>query len=447
MIMRGVHHAMTPARRGPAWLFLSLVMAAVPAAAQDLRVRAGEHAGFSRLVFYIGSDSPWQVNRISEGYRLQIRQPGSSGFDVTDVFSMIRRDRVRALEPAGADGQPALDIVLACECHATGFIHAPGILVIDIRDGPAPEDAPFETSFSVAEVPVAQPDTAPVPPGTAVSGQQAPEPGGEQAPRDTEASPRAAAVAMPVPERPVPLLPGAFDAARSEAGVTGAAPGAPDLGPATAFLESEFARARALGLITPSQSALPPARAALAQHADVDAAGNMRSRTANDPARPGGAVEREDRSHCIAPERLDLGTWATGPEPGDDIGSARTRLFGEFDRLDRDAAADLVRAYLHYGFGAEAAQLLALFSAAGGELSDTALLLALARIIDAPRSGLTPPLAGQAGCPGHVALWHLLAQPHDAEPILGSTDADEMSLSFGSLPGHLRRHLDRKSVV
>lgn len=122
-------------------ILLVLLALPLPAWAETARVASGEHADFSRLVVTLETPSAWRLGRTGDGYALSLQRAGI-GFDVADVFARIPRSRIQALR----QDTPAsrLQLAIACACHATAFEFRPGIIVLDIRNGPAPAGSAFE---------------------------------------------------------------------------------------------------------------------------------------------------------------------------------------------------------------------------------------------------------------------------------------------------------------
>ncbi len=334
--------------------------------AQDIAVRSGEHDGFARIVLTLPPGTDWRLGRSAQGYDLKIDP--AAAFDTSQVFARIDRNRLSDL----SDGGGILHLVLGCECYATAFPWQSDGLVIDIRDGPAPEGARFEAPLAATGAAVTLPLlTAGAAPG--LSARQ--------------------------------WMPDTFVAAA----------GSPAVGPMEMELLQTLSRAAAQGLIDPAHG---PA-----------------SVTGSDQANPQGALAGPEELASPAPAGALAGLWsrtglagstglpllpsqgATGCLPASyfelppatdfnlDIAAARTGLTGEFDRMAADNVLLLARTYLNYGFGAEAAQALGLD---GTGTQEKQALLAMARLIDGrPASGGI--MTGQGACEGDGALWAFLA--------------------------------------
>lgn len=139
---------------------------------------------------------------------------------------------------------------------------------------------------------------------------------------------------------------------------------------------------------------------------------------------------------CSAADRVDPGSWGGDGDASALIAQRRGAVLGEFDRASADALTDLVRGYLHLGFGAEARAALNGFATA---VPDEDLLSALAAIVDGDLPPTGSRLRAMAACDGPAALWALLAHA-EGEPVQG-LDVDAVTAAASALPPHLRRHL------
>lgn len=127
-------------------------MFAVPSWA-DTRVRAGEHATFTRIVLYFPSQvDQWTATRAEDGYLIDI-DPAPRGLDTTDVFAFIPRTRVRDLTLR--DGTVWIDS--DCDCHISLFRARADVIAIDIRDGPDPSQTAIPTGSAATEGPEISP--------------------------------------------------------------------------------------------------------------------------------------------------------------------------------------------------------------------------------------------------------------------------------------------------
>lgn len=371
------------------------------AAAQVVRIVSGDHSSFTRLVLSFERAPDWLLGRIADGYALRLSGP-QPRYDLTDVFRRITRDRLAAVWADPDDG--TLRLQVACACHALPFELRPGVLVIDIRDGPPPPGSSFET----------MPDGT-IAPALAARPQMRPRPRREAAPIPFDWT----AQLRPIPDEPL-------------------VPPPPSRTLSQAALRDELLRGlsqgMAEGLIDPVSRLPSPPGSPPPQRAPLP--GNLRlgdpvdTRTGLSPQ----PLVAADGQSCPAESRLDIATWAGEGHPAAQLSTTLSSLLGEFDRPDPLAVQRAVRLHLHFGFGAEARALLQAFPVTA---PDTRLWSSLGRLVDG-ESDPNGPFRGMAGCDGPAALWALLADPA-MPPNLSRAPA--VLRSFSALPAGLRRHL------
>ena len=142
---------MTRAPRLRQLIWAGLVaLAGLPVQAETIRVRAGEHDGFTRLVFEPAKKTGWQLGRVPGGYELRLADPALS-FDTSAIFDRVPRRRLADVRPSGVAG--VLALAVTCACHATAFETQKGQIVVDVASGPAAAQSRFEKPFAAAGAP------------------------------------------------------------------------------------------------------------------------------------------------------------------------------------------------------------------------------------------------------------------------------------------------------
>ena len=371
------------------------------AMAQVVRVISGDHPTFTRLVLTFDRAPDWQLGRVADGYVLGLagNQPR---YDLSTIFRRITRDRISAIWADPSDGR--LRLRVACACHALPFELRPGVIVIDIRDGPPPPGSSFEAGIDGSLFPALAeaPQLRPRPRLTAGA-----------APFDWTSR-----IATPPPAPPLPI------------------PGLPE--PSRSALRDELllglSRGMAEGLIDPVDR--PPTPDTTIPQQRMPQASNLRL---GDPleTRTGLAPQQHvaaDGRSCPDDSRLDLAAWGGEGAPASLLSQSISGLVGEFDRPDPAAVLRAVRTHLHLGFGAEARALLQAFPIDG---PDTPLLASLGRLVDGATDPIGP-FRGLEGCDTAAALWAVLADP-DLNPRLARASA--LLRAFSALPAPMRRHL------
>lgn len=137
-------------------LLAALLLLPCLASAQSIRVRSGEHETFSRIVIALPKPSAWSLTRDGEGYRLDMA--AKPQLDISRVFDLIPRRRIADIRktPEG------LRLSLGCECHAVATEMRPGLIVLDVTDGPPPE-TPVAAVMPRLPLPLRPPSPLPLP--------------------------------------------------------------------------------------------------------------------------------------------------------------------------------------------------------------------------------------------------------------------------------------------
>jgi hypothetical protein len=480
----------------PIGMLLAALIAA-PTTAGTIRLRSGEHPGFTRLVLDGGTAEGWRLGRAPGGYLLILNGEGWN-FDTAKVFARIPRTRLDDVRLGPEPGQLFLSV--PCACHASAMETADGKLVIDMKDGPAPADSPFETMTEAAAGPGPEAEgkagiekdaaatAAPVE-GLAATlryradhNQEAslqlywrdtpPTAAGPEAPTEPSLG-RAREDPAPAPSPPKqgtgPLADGQAGTAAvvpPGSGRADAAPGLPPLPDPGAVLAErdlllQLGRAASQGLVLveePLAQPQPPEdmtagaaeeetvgvppEAAEPEEAEAVASAGFRAETVLDrDARKTMSTPQPapDGSVCPADAALTIRDWGDDRPAGVQIAEARSGLTGEFDRPDPAAVERLVRLYIYLGLGAEARQAIAGF---GTDVPDRALLTGIAFVLDDRPVPEENPIRHMSGCGGDVAVWSVLAAP---EPGPGpDVDLAAVLRGFSGLPGGLRLLLGQR---
>ncbi len=381
-----------------------LIWLSAPAFAETARVYSGEHDDFTRLVVELPDAADWTVGKTAMGYTFAARTDQQPTFDLSEVWDRIPKSRLQALRADPESG--ALQLTLACQCHVFPFEYRPGVIVLDIKPGPAPVQSAFELPFDTAAT-----DAVALPPATAKPAEDYDWLDLARTPDD------AASVATDLPLR------------------TGAA----SLAPLRVELLEEISRAAARGVIDMVLPGKPP---------DVPAVDNgelpwtqIRIGPPPDSNIPGIAADAgelmPDGGACTSDDVLALPEWGAGKLPHDLMVEARAGLFGEFDVVDPGAVVHAVHLHLFLGFGAEAAQYLGMLTE-NDQPEEYALLLSMARLVDGDPDPQSPFL-DMLACDGAAALWAALA--HSELPPGQKVNTDAVVRTFLGLPTHLRTSL------
>ncbi|MEP5731457.1 MAG: hypothetical protein ABJL67_19035 [Sulfitobacter sp.] len=410
--------------------------------AQNAIVRSGEHVGFTRLVAPIPSGAEWSVVQTNREVKFESSDIATE-FDVSDVFNLIPRDRVSSIV-ANEDG---FVIQLACDCNVSPFLATDGFIAIDIASPGVTRPFPFvPVQQDVAEAEVIEVD-------------QRTE---EELP--TPLQPNIVAKAKPTIELPITIQPEPLELTQQPVPL-----GIPDLArtplsekeqQSLTDVQEQLARelgiAATRGLLTPKPgvnlpsfarpqidtSVLEAESAAVPTEVEDDQTNpnnNLRITSSLDFPRvsiPANVEQTLTGVTCPADVEFDISDWADDRTFDQQTGEARLTLYGEFDRLNHDAAKNLAQMYVHFGFGAEALQILALdpeLAAQEAWIRDIAQIMETGH---APDGSLLP---GLLDCDTDASLWAILALNDIAG--ISNIDASAALRALDKLPLHLRKFL------
>lgn len=404
------------------WTFLWLFCLPEVAFGQTVKVRSGEHNGFTRIALDLPGRVPWQV---VEGDTLQLKLEGlAPNFEVSSVMAKLNAGRV--INVRQSDTGAALEIVTNCDCETRTYFASSRMLVLDIFGAPRPFGA------VQAELDVDSPADAPAQSSVATGSFRLPVVTGERA-----------VVPLPATVRrkmaPDSIVLSETTVARAERSRV-----------LERKLLDRLGRVASQGLVEPHLRAQPTETATLTakepapppedkpEFAPEEEGQNMRAFSSIDRdvfLSQGARAYNDDGQKCMSDSELDVHSW-TGPEGfGVHIGSLRTALYGEFDAPKTDKAIELAQAYIGYGLGTEAMQVLRELGAADAPAS----LLVLADIVEDGERKLPIPPTWQPDCDSAAALWALLA----GSEITASKPLNDAAVmrSFSALPTSLRAHL------
>ena len=457
------------------------------APAEIAQMRSGEHGAFTRLVVELERPSAWRLGRVEGGYALQFDR-SDIAIETADLFTRITRDRVRDVTEQEGGG---LMIATDCPCYINAFEMRPGLVVMDMRDGPAPADSPFEvpmTQMTEQMAPTVDPiDTPPAADALVVAAPPADIPqtqtprlrgmGQDQSgllalywrqalasrPNDSDDLVVSERLDGGVPEPqidkqdhvtvPHDTVHSAADAMHAPS-VTSSPTGQNEerVDEARDHLVNQIARAASQGLLeidlpsvepvhhaepvvisAPPTKAPTPAPKLPTDHMSIRAKTSIdRDYTREYPERP----LTPDGKECLLQKTVNIAAWGTNDPPNQQLSAARASLITELDTPEPQAVQTLARLYIYFGFGAEARQLIRNFPE---NLPDSDVLETLSEIVENGVAQDPGRLGGMMSCNSAVALWAAMALPK-----LEATDVIENGAvlrAFSALPVHLRRHL------
>lgn len=392
--------------------FIALVASAGAAQAQDLLIRSGDHPTFSRLTLPLPASQPWEAEQTEGAVILTL--PGFRGrFDTSVAFERMRRDRIADLTVEGND----LILTITCACDASVF-RAASLLVIDVADAGTPLAGPLLESQAAEATPI---ETA-----RPARQQILPWIGGNSpfATSDPTAPQDQATLVQPTPETDRAQLLLETRQALIEEVATAASAG---------LLESSLRNPP----VAPSPQAPPapvPVTAAPLPEVIETPSENMRITSSMDMERRRTLNATTAGRVCPRENYLPVSTWGTEESFSSQLGPARNALMNARDNLDTQAALQLTRLYLYFGFGAEALDTLRLDPELGQAHPELKLL---AKIFEYGSVKGQNVIGKYADCPSDVALWALVS--FGEIPANTPMDTNAALRALNTLPRHLRQ--------
>lgn len=325
-------------------VFLLLVFAfGGPAWAKPALVKSGEHDDFSRLVLYTGDAQTWSQARSLNTVTIAI-SGWSSGFDTSQVFEMIPRDRITQLQST----EIGLEISLGCDC-AIGIEAIANVgLLIDVID-----ERPSIT-FT---------------PQTIRPTYFWPEPDGFIRQNETSSA---------ITEFRKELTEGVGRAATQQA--------------LTTIPSSHF-------------NAEEPSKPAVGTQDSEAVWSRIRTTSAMERA-AGRQSSPESRAIACPPDYFgDIENWGSARPFAEQLGNLRIDLMDEFDALSGANALSLVKLYLYFAMGSEALATIDTLKLNGDEVQ---FLRPIATLLDGASTANTTLKFRTNGCEGTHAIWAAL---------------------------------------
>ncbi|MCI5100786.1 tetratricopeptide repeat protein [Phaeobacter italicus] len=146
------------------------------------------------------------------------------------------------------------------------------------------------------------------------------------------------------------------------------------------------------------------------------------------------APTSSEASHCMPSYQVAVHNWGSDASFNEQIPPLRAALVREFDDVDPVAVLRLARAYVYFGFGAEAQAILNMMPSGAVEHDDAMALAAMAAVLDGKEMDVNHAFAGQQVCNSDVAFWAALADG----TIKKSAKTDAIQQAFAKMPPHLR---------
>lgn len=388
---------------------------------QTIPVQAGEHRDFTRFVIRIPEGAGWNIE--TKIGRVDVSFSNFDGsFDIRTVFNRIPKTRVSNLEqiPTG------LSFELQCACEVTSFIAEDRYLAIDFLEGPPLSAEDFrrrnEQHRTIAIRPSAFSYGDLLWSNEALGSQSAP----------MEPYPAEELVANTEEQQ--------HSQVREQA----------VLAEARERMQNGVMSAATRGILRPATALPLPAKAdeservsrpdnhnTLADEPILDTlanSSNVSVTTSSDLADQAELAEPyQDSASCLSTKNLDIVGWASSDSGLSQIGSLRASLFNEIDRPRNEAILSLVRAFLYFGLGPEAKQVLAIDPDVEDKHPE---LIDIADVMEFGYARNPRVIHAGLNCPSEIAFWSVMSAKSIPETQQVNIEAVLRTLS--QLPLHLR---------
>lgn len=422
-----------------------------------IKVKSGEHGGFTRLVLEGPNVLSWEYETSGQENRIKILHH-TAGFETDSVYRFINKNRVRSI----ASNPSEFRFVIGCDCAVEIFAIGDNVLVVDVKGSDKPIAAPYNTASSLS---IVEARTEPL-----IFGTLGPDPseGGilgstsQNLPQNTSQLPMKMKSEKPS-RRSSQVDLNTFVAPKRDRTMhinseMVQRPPTQDETDALRMAQNQLLReigsASTRGVLDANVYFDLPLREQTRPQVDLRIFDSSHTQTTQQQELPQASQIRITSSTdilvpgkqnvqvttlgiaCIEPQRVDVASWSDGRSFESQVGDFRRNLYGEFDHLNSDTALQLARLYIYFGFGAEARGTLLLIERGSDQWPE---LLDMAEILEFGFASNSRVLHHFSDCDSVAALWGIVASKELQE---SQTVNERVALlTINSLPIHLRKIL------
>ena len=406
------------------WIAGALVLMAQSLSANEIEIRAGAHDGFTRLVFHASTSIDRFIVPVRNGLRFVFPEH-SGGFDTSSTFKRITRQNVVSVVAR----ENEVYIGLSCECKYKTFPAGANMVVLDILDQDPASDIMISSSAPSGSLSTAKWAQM------SIFDQK-----GEELFNTDKIT---LSVTHHLGAHSVLSDVAADEFMWEEGGISflqermiqeiglaayskGFAAGNEEL-LSIGNVKSPFKNGSTLD----ESVSLPNVR-----FINSRAENSITHRGHGDlpvvvPAPRKREPPRED--YCRKVVNLDTTKWVSSTDFSREIADKRKALYSNVDHMESGAVLSLAKAYLYFGFGLEAREVLEL-DARTSDAQD--ILSAVSEIIQNGYSQKAEILEKYATCTNNFAFWSYLADQES--DLLDGGKVDQVMRAFDELPAYLK---------
>ncbi|MCI4666373.1 MAG: hypothetical protein MRY74_16825 [Neomegalonema sp.] len=409
------------------------------AMAEPVRVGAGEHGDYSRVVLNVTPPAGWRARSTTKGVEITLPTVADP-FLAAAVTERRRAHRVATFTVRREGRASIIKMGFNCDCSARVYELGGRALIVDVsNNAPKPakkaESAEGKTTAKPVPAPTSEPKKEPKTPGAddpvmraraklLEHLKKAEEQGllkfkdGSKLARAAELKPRKKIeTADPAPkprekaavEKPKPTKAPTPDATRR------AAPDAKHAAKPTAEHAEHPDKPATPPMGAPKPAKAKPAKDGVtldpAPKAEVEKGPDKPPLAAieaavSDAKAATPAPKPAPMKPCLPDKKLDVAKWRTDGDFYETLAARRGGVYDELARVDPDGVLKLARHYLSAGLGYEAAGTPASF---GVDTKDAKIIAAMGRVIEGEPPTYGSPFARAKPCPGLHGLWQAAA--------------------------------------
>lgn len=417
------------------WLFPIFAFMVTSVEASNLTVRAGEHEGFTRVVIASDTLPDWTYNKSDS--QIQVVFSGYiEELDIDRAYERLNAGRVSGFKA----NDRSLEININCQCGAVTFLSGRNLLVVDIFNDASEyrrkmKSIPERTTDGLASSSSVYSN---LPPTSLKNGAQLRQLQ-ESLSRDQGlVMDEAFGLSVELDQQVHNM-----DLERS--------------------LARQFGAALSQGLLERQQTLkpqvdIPHSTASGIQNVeasafmDVDGLGNDRNQNPVENLTLRSSIDydriqdEEINSNatlrgCENEYMFDVDQWVKDEDFHTIISRLRLELYQEFDQLNTEVALSLARAYVYFGFGAEA---LALVSLIDQDSVEVRVIYRIAEIVEFLSDSYDRNPALNLSCRNDIAFWAALSVKNI--PQSADFDINSAIRGFKKLPAHLREILGAEFI-